>query len=63
LTGVGFVEEAAGDPGLVYNAAAYLSRGRILHIHRKVFLPTFGMFEEGRFLPPVGNSSPLTPGG
>ncbi len=45
----GFVEEAADDPGLVYNAAAYLSRGRILHIHRKVFLPTSGMFEEGRF--------------
>ncbi len=46
---VGFVEEAADDPGLVYNAAAYLSRGRILHVHRKVFLPTSGMFEEGRF--------------
>lgn len=45
----GFVEEAADDPGLVYNAAAYLSRGQILHIHRKVFLPTSGMFEEGRF--------------
>lgn len=45
----GFVEEAAEDPGLVYNAATYLSRGRVLHIHRKVFLPTSGMFEEGRF--------------
>jgi len=45
----GFVEEAADDPGLIYNAAAYLSRGRILHLHRKVFLPTSGMFEEGRF--------------
>ncbi|MCR4397192.1 MAG: carbon-nitrogen hydrolase, partial [Candidatus Saccharicenans sp.] len=45
----GFVEEAVDDPGLVYNAAAYLSRGRVLHIHRKVFLPTSGMFEEGRF--------------
>ncbi len=45
----GFVEEATDDPGLVYNAAVYLSRGRILHLHRKVFLPTSGMFEEGRF--------------
>lgn len=46
---VGFVEKAADDPGLIFNAAAYLSRGRIKHIHRKVFLPTSGMFEEGRF--------------
>lgn len=44
---LGFVEEK--EPGLFYNSAAYLSRGQILHIHRKVFLPTFGMFEEGKF--------------
>ena len=44
---LGFVEE--GGKGLFYNAAAYLSRGRIVHIHRKVFLPTAGMFEEGKF--------------
>jgi len=44
---VGFVEDNAS--GLIYNAAAYLSRGRIVHIHRKVYLPTFGMFDEARF--------------
>jgi predicted amidohydrolase len=44
---LGFVEEAG--KGIFYNAAAYLSRGRILHVHRKVFLPTAGMFEEGKF--------------
>jgi len=44
---LGFVEEKG--PGLFYNAAAYLSRGEIVHIHRKVFLPTYGMFEEGKF--------------
>jgi len=44
---LGFVEEK--DPGLFYNAAAYLARGKILHTHRKVFLPTYGMFEEGKF--------------
>lgn len=43
---VGFVEEAAGHR--FYNAAAYLSRGRVVHVHRKVYLPTYGMFEEGR---------------
>ncbi len=44
---VGFVEEK--EKGIFYNSAAYLTGGRIAHIHRKVFLPTFGMFEEARF--------------
>jgi predicted amidohydrolase len=30
-------------------AAAYLSQGQIVHVHRKVYLPTYGMFEEGRY--------------
>lgn len=34
---------------LFYNAALYLSGGEIKHIHRKVFLPTYGMFDEGRY--------------
>ncbi|MBC7362540.1 MAG: hypothetical protein H5U06_09720 [Candidatus Aminicenantes bacterium] len=45
----GFVEERNSNPGLFFNSAAYLSEGKIVHIHRKVFLPTSGMFEEGRF--------------
>lgn len=48
----GFVEESAGEKGLFYNAAAFCAGGRILHVHRKVFLPTFGMFEEFRFFAP-----------
>jgi NAD+ synthase (glutamine-hydrolysing) len=32
-----------------YIAAAYLSRGHVVHVHRKVYLPTYGMFEEGRY--------------
>ena len=43
---VGFVEEGAGHR--FHNAAAYLSRGELLHVHRKLFLPTYGMFQEGR---------------
>jgi NAD+ synthase (glutamine-hydrolysing) len=46
---VGLVEERPDNPGIFYNSAAYLSRGKVLHVHRKVFLPTSGMFEEGRF--------------
>jgi NAD+ synthase (glutamine-hydrolysing) len=44
---LGFVEEK--ERGNFFNAAAYLSKGKILHIHRKVFLPTYGMFEEAKF--------------
>lgn len=43
---VGFVEEG---PGVRYhNAAAYLASGDVLHVHRKLYLPTYGLFEEGR---------------
>ncbi|NIM91341.1 MAG: hypothetical protein GTO17_10390 [Candidatus Aminicenantes bacterium] len=44
---LGFVEEK--ETGLFYNSAAFFSGGKILHIHRKIFLPTSGMFEEGKF--------------
>jgi predicted amidohydrolase len=44
---VGFVERDARQR--VYIASAYLSAGEILHIHRKVYLPTYGLFDEGRF--------------
>jgi predicted amidohydrolase len=43
---VGLVEEGPGHR--FHNAAAYLSGGRVLHVHRKVYLPTYGMFDEGR---------------
>jgi predicted amidohydrolase len=46
---VGFIEEHPGEKGIFYNSAAYLAGGKLQHVHRKVFLPTFGMFEEGRF--------------
>jgi len=44
---VGLVEESSQF--LFHNAAVYLSQGRILHVHRKVYLPTYGMFDEGRY--------------
>jgi len=34
------------SPGIFYNSALYFSKGKILHNHRKVQLPNFGMFEE-----------------
>ncbi len=50
---VGFVHEDRRHR--FYIASAYLSGGTILHIHNKVYLPTYGMFDEGRFFAP-GNA-------
>jgi predicted amidohydrolase len=35
-----------------YIAAAYLSQGRLLHLHRKVYLPTYRLFDDSRFFAP-----------
>ncbi len=43
----GFVEEDARNR--FYISSAYLSAGEIVHIHHKVYLPTYGLFDEGRF--------------
>jgi NAD+ synthase (glutamine-hydrolysing) len=44
---VGFVE--ADKRQKYYIANAYLSGGEMVHLHRKVYLPTYGMFDEGRY--------------
>ena len=44
---VSFVEES-GDHRL-FIASALLEDGEIRHVHRKVFLPTYGLFDERRF--------------
>jgi len=50
---VGFVDE---DPRhRFYIASAYLAQGEVVHVHHKVYLPTYGLFDEGRFFAP-GNS-------
>lgn len=40
---------ALWDEGRVYNSALYFSQGKLIHIHHKNHLPTYGMFEEGRY--------------
>jgi NAD+ synthase (glutamine-hydrolysing) len=32
-----------------YNSAVYFEGGEIRHVHRKVYLPTYGMFDEQRY--------------
>ena len=44
---VGFVER--GEDGQCYNAAGYWANGELVHVHRKIYLPTYGLFDEGRF--------------
>ena len=44
---VGFVEE--DERARFYTSAAYLSGGQIVHVHRKVYLPTYALFDEGRY--------------
>src|SRR6188474_143541 len=44
---IGFVDE--DDRHRFFIASAYLSGGRVLHVHHKVYLPTYGLFDEGRF--------------
>jgi predicted amidohydrolase len=35
-----------------FNASLYFSRGELLHVHHKVYLPTYGMFDEQRYFAP-----------
>ena len=47
---VGCVEDGS-DHG-IYNSVFALEDGQIRFVHRKVYLPTYGMFEEGRYFSP-----------
>jgi predicted amidohydrolase len=43
----GFVERAAD--ARLHIASGYWSGGRLVHVHRKVYLPTYGIFDDGRY--------------
>lgn len=47
---VGFMEE--GPAAQFYNAAAILRAGALIHLHRKINLPTYGKLEEGKHYAP-----------
>ena len=63
LVAIGFVEET--DDHRYMNSAALLRDGELIGLHRKVYLPTYGLFDEGRFTRPgdwirtVGVGEPL----
>lgn len=58
---VGTIERDAGF--VPYNAALHLRGGRVLHRHRKVYLPTYGMFDEGRWFGRGGGVQAYDAGG
>lgn len=61
---LGAVAAAAGDAAVVlgflespnglqtYNASAYFEGGALVHLHRKLYLPTYGVFEERKHFNP-----------
>jgi len=44
---IGIVEESADS--LFYNSALYFEGGELRHVHRKCYLPTYGLFDEQRY--------------
>ncbi len=55
---VSFVEESADHR--LFISAALLEDGEVRHVHRKIHLPTYGMFDERRFFAP-GNTVRAAP--
>ena len=59
------------DDHRFFNACVYLSGGEVAHVHRKVYLPTYGLFDESRYLAsgtrfrgfaaPLGSAQPRRP--
>jgi len=44
---IGFVDE--DDRHRFFISSAYLSQGEVVYVHHKLYLPTYGLFDEGRF--------------
>jgi NAD+ synthase (glutamine-hydrolysing) len=53
---VGFVDY---DDHNLYNAAAVMKGGRILHISHKTLLPTYDVFDEQRYFTPASTNDPI----
>ena len=46
----GFIER--GPDARLHIAQGYWSKGRLVNVHRKVYLPTYGIFDDGRYFGP-----------
>lgn len=47
---VGLVEESTDHR--FFNAGVYFEDGKLRHVHRKLYLPTYGLFDEHRYFAP-----------
>ncbi|HXO20578.1 MAG TPA: nitrilase-related carbon-nitrogen hydrolase, partial [Thermoanaerobaculia bacterium] len=56
---VGFVEE--DERGVLHNSAVLLKDGEAAFVHRKIYLPTYGIFQDKRFFA-AGHRLELAPG-
>lgn len=51
---VGFVDHNTGGEGAgLFNAAAFCAGGQLQSVHRKTLLPTYDVFDEGRYFDPA----------
>lgn len=48
---------ALKENGMIYNAHIVISEGKIIHTHKKIYLPTYGFFDEGRYFTAGGELS------
>jgi NAD+ synthase (glutamine-hydrolysing) len=52
LVGTPWLDGAGSDPDIAYNAAVYLSGGKIQAVYGKMLLPNYGVFDEKRVFQP-----------
>jgi len=45
------------ENGRIFNAHIVILNGSIVHVHRKIYLPTYGLFDEGRYFTPGASLS------
>lgn len=60
---VGFAESHAGAGAGLYNSAALIERGKVAQVARKSLLPTYDVFDEGRYFDPAPEVALLSIGG
>jgi NAD+ synthase (glutamine-hydrolysing) len=55
----GYVENDKDNPPLLYNAAAFMYKGKIVSKHYKTLLPTYDVFDEMRYFSPAKKQRPV----
>ncbi len=56
----GFVDYDYENTPMLYNAAAFMSGGKIVSKHHKTLLPSYDVFDEGRYFNPSPSQNPVS---